>query len=45
VPTEEVLRALQERGVKIPVEGRLSAVAAMNAAISNEFGGDKRPSD
>ena len=38
VPTEEVLRALQQRGLKLPMEGRLSAVAAMNAAISNEFG-------
>ena len=37
VPTEEVLRALQERGLKLPVAGRLSAVAAMNAAISDEF--------
>ena len=37
VPTEEVLRALQERGLTLPVAGRLSAVAAMNAAISAEF--------
>ena len=37
VPTEEVLRALKERGLKLPVAGRLSAVAAMNAAISDEF--------
>jgi hydroxymethylglutaryl-CoA lyase len=37
VPTEEVLRALQQRGLKLPVEGRLAAVAAMNAAISDEF--------
>lgn len=41
VPTEEVLRALQERGLKLPVEGRLSAVAAMNAAISDEFSAGK----
>ena len=41
VPTEEVLRALQERGLKLPVAGRLSAVAAMNAAISDEFSADK----
>jgi hydroxymethylglutaryl-CoA lyase len=40
VPTEEVLRALRQRGVKLPVEGRLSAVAAMNAAISDEFQAD-----
>ncbi len=37
VPTEEVLRALQQRGVQLSVEGRLSEVAAMNAAIVNEF--------
>jgi hydroxymethylglutaryl-CoA lyase len=37
VPTEEVLRALQQRGVKTPLESRLSAIAAMNIAISNEF--------
>ena len=45
VPTEEVLRALQERGLKLPVEGRLSAVAAMNAAISDEFSADKARGD
>lgn len=37
VPTEEVLRALQQRGVQLPIESRLSAVAAMNAIISDEF--------
>ena len=37
VPTEEVLRALQERGLTLPVDGRLSKVLAMNAAISDEF--------
>ena len=37
VPTEEVLRALQQREVRLPVERRLSAVATMNAAISDEF--------
>ena len=41
VPTEEVLRALQERGLKLPLAGRLSAVAAMNAVISAEFSADK----
>ncbi|MEY2538024.1 MAG: hydroxymethylglutaryl-CoA lyase [Verrucomicrobiota bacterium] len=45
VPTEEVLGALKERGLKLPVEDRLSAVAAMNAAISAEFSGDKAPRD
>ncbi len=37
VPTEEVLRALEQRGVKLPIDSRLAAVAAMNAAISTEF--------
>ena len=40
IPTEEVLRALRQRDVKVPVEDRLSTVAAMNAAISEEFSGD-----
>ena len=37
VPTEEVLRALQERGVKLPGQEQLSPIVAMNAAISAEF--------
>jgi hydroxymethylglutaryl-CoA lyase len=37
VPTEEVLRALRERGMVLPIDGRLSKVLAMNAAISDEF--------
>ena len=37
VPTEEVLGALRERGLTLSVDGRLSKVLAMNAAISNEF--------
>jgi hydroxymethylglutaryl-CoA lyase len=37
VPTEEVLRALQERGVKLPVQDQLLPIVAMNAAISAEF--------
>src|SRR5437588_4938235 len=35
VPTEEVLRALELRGVKMPV--KLPEVSAMNAAISEQF--------
>jgi len=35
VPTEEVLRALRERGLNMPID--LSKVAAMNSAISAEF--------
>jgi hydroxymethylglutaryl-CoA lyase len=45
VPTEEVLRALQQRGLKLPVEGRLAAVAAMNAAIGDEFSADNAQAD
>lgn len=45
VSTEEVLRALRQRGLKLPVEGLLSAVAAMNAAISDEFSTDKAQND
>jgi hydroxymethylglutaryl-CoA lyase len=37
VPTEEVLRALQQRGLTLPVDGRLAEVLAMNAAIRDEF--------
>jgi hydroxymethylglutaryl-CoA lyase len=45
VPTEEVLRALQQRGLKLPMEDRLSAVAAMNAAISDEFSAGETQAD
>jgi hydroxymethylglutaryl-CoA lyase len=41
VPTEEVLRALQERGVKLPLQNQLSPIIAMNAAISGEFSIDE----
>jgi hydroxymethylglutaryl-CoA lyase len=37
VPTEEVLRALEQRGVAMPLKGRVSRVLAMNAMISDEF--------
>jgi len=37
VPTEEVLRALQERGTILPLGSRLSPAAALNAAITGEF--------
>lgn len=37
IPTEEVLRALQQRGLKLAMEGRLSAITSMNAAIAGEF--------
>ena len=45
VPTEEVLRALQQRGLKLPMGGQLSAVAAMNAAITDEFSDDRARDD
>jgi Isopropylmalate/homocitrate/citramalate synthases len=37
VATEEVLRALKQRGVELPVVSRHSQVAVMNAAITDEF--------
>jgi len=45
VPTEEVLNALQERGLRLPVDGRLSKVLAVNAAISDEFSANKTSSN
>src|SRR5205823_14770587 len=37
IPTEEVLCALQQRGLTLPVGKRLAKVMALNAAISDEF--------
>jgi hydroxymethylglutaryl-CoA lyase len=37
VPTEEVLRALEKRGVRLQIADRLSNVASLNSAISTEF--------
>jgi hydroxymethylglutaryl-CoA lyase len=37
VPTEEVLRALKQRGEKLSVEGSLALVTTMNTRISAEF--------
>jgi hydroxymethylglutaryl-CoA lyase len=37
VPTEEVLRALEQRGMKMSILPQLSAVSALNAAIGDEF--------
>jgi len=39
VPTEEVLQALEQRGVTLSIDGRLSKVLAMNSAIAKEFSG------
>ena len=37
IPTEEVVRALEERGVTLPIQGSLAHVMAMNRAITDEF--------
>ena len=39
IPTEDVLDALKERGVTLPLDERLLNVMAMNTAISDEFSG------
>jgi hydroxymethylglutaryl-CoA lyase len=38
IPTEELLRALEQRGVKTPIHEALEKVVAMNRAIGDEFG-------
>src|SRR6476661_4760100 len=45
VATEEVLHALQERDLMLPVDERLSKVLAMNTAISDEFSANKTSSN
>jgi hydroxymethylglutaryl-CoA lyase len=40
IPTEEVLRALEQRGVTLPVQNSISEVMRMNSAISAEFSGE-----
>jgi hydroxymethylglutaryl-CoA lyase len=37
IPTEEVVRALEQRGVRLPIRDSLAHVMAMNRAISDEF--------
>lgn len=37
IPTEEVVKALAQRGVQLPIRDALGTVAAMNDAIANEF--------
>jgi hydroxymethylglutaryl-CoA lyase len=37
IPTEEVVRALEERGIALPNKDSLTAVLAMNEAIGGEF--------
>ena len=42
IPTEEVLHALEQRGVTLALAGKLANVIAMNTAISDEFAADHR---
>ncbi|MEP6822689.1 MAG: hydroxymethylglutaryl-CoA lyase [Chthoniobacterales bacterium] len=37
IPTEEVLRALERRDFKLPLQGSLATVAKLNQAIADEF--------
>ena len=37
IPTEEVLRALEQRGVSLPIAGRAGKVATLNGEISRAF--------
>lgn len=41
IPTEEVLSALAQRGIHLPLAEALAAVGAMNSAIAEEFAGEK----
>jgi hydroxymethylglutaryl-CoA lyase len=37
IPTEEVIRALEQRGITLPIKGSLDPVFRLNQAISDEF--------
>jgi hydroxymethylglutaryl-CoA lyase len=37
IPTEDVLRALEQRGVTLPIRDALAAVMQINSEIANEF--------
>jgi hydroxymethylglutaryl-CoA lyase len=37
IPTEEVVRALEERGLKLPLTDAFARVQAMNREITDEF--------
>ena len=37
IPTEEVVRALEQRGLRLPIRDSLTDVLAMNRAITEEF--------
>jgi len=39
IPTEVVLEALEERGVRLPIKKELESVTAMNGDISRKFSG------
>jgi hydroxymethylglutaryl-CoA lyase len=41
IPTEEVVAALAQRGVRLPIRDSLDQVIAMNRGISDEFSGDQ----
>lgn len=41
IPTEEVLRALKERGINLPLAKGLASVGPMNSAIGAEFNGEE----
>jgi hydroxymethylglutaryl-CoA lyase len=42
IPTEEVIRALEQRGVILPIPGSLAPVVDLNQAISDEFSAGDR---
>jgi hydroxymethylglutaryl-CoA lyase len=37
IPTEEVVRAMEQRGLTLPIRDSLTHVIAMNRAIGDEF--------
>jgi hydroxymethylglutaryl-CoA lyase len=39
IPTEEVLRALEQRGIRLPLQNRIEPAAALNSAIGSDFSG------
>jgi hydroxymethylglutaryl-CoA lyase len=41
IPTEEVVAALEQRGLRLPIRDSLDQVIAMNRAISDEFSADR----
>ena len=40
IPTEEVVAALEQRGLRLPIRDSLDQVVAMNRAIADEFSAD-----